>query len=294
MSNVINGNQLTKSQRDAQGTKALSDFAKYMSPRESKLKVFAGTRVDASAMIKLAIFQVSQDPKLLACTPASIYTALVIAAQLGLEPAGIRGEGYLIPFAGECKFMPGYKGLVKLAISSGLVEDISADVVFYGDFFKVIKGTSPRIDHEPLTGRVVGNGEADPDIVAAYAIAKLKSGALKSEVLERWQLDKIRAVSKTSSSADSPWHLWPDEMSRKSAVRRLGKYLPAGRDYYRALALDTAIETGNVSNEALGAIIDLPPEAAIETTQADEAAAAKDANPAQGGRITQVAASKGA
>ena len=43
------------------------------------------------------------------------------------------------------------------------------------------------------------------------------------------KINKIKAMSRASRE-DSPWRQWPDEMMKKTALRRLAKLLPAGRD----------------------------------------------------------------
>lgn len=257
---------LTKSAQTEQRSSALKALAAFLGPREKNLQTFARNGVQPSAMIKLALFEASQGEWLTKVSPQSVYTALVIAAQLGLEPAGLRGEAYLIPFGGECKLMPGYRGLIKLALNSGKVKDITARVVYEGDDFAVRLGTEESIHHVPMLGRVVGDGDAAPSVIAAYAVAIMADGSRKFEVMEKWELDRARATSKQANG--DAWAKWPDQMYRKAPVRRLAKYLPLGSDYFRAAGVDDLLDGGNATNEALaavtGAVIDLPDDAAVE------------------------------
>jgi recombination protein RecT len=259
---------LTKSQKDAQQTEAVKRLAAFLAPREKNLAIFARNGVQPGAMIKLALFEASQQDWFAAVTPQSVYTALVVAAQLGLEPAGLRGEAYLIKFGNECKLMPGYRGLIKLALNSGKVRDVTARVVYEGDDFAVHLGTEERIHHVPMTGRIVAEKE-QPRIIAAYAVARMADGSSKFEAMDRWELDRVREVSKTKDAKDGPWATWPDQMYRKAPVRRLAKYLPLGNDYFRALVADDVAE-GNDTMSSLGSIIDLPPESAEEESAAPE------------------------
>jgi len=61
--------------------------------------------------------------------------ALVQASILGLEPDGMSGEAFLIPYwntkAGgyECQMQPGYKGVVKLARNTGEIMQIDAQPI---------------------------------------------------------------------------------------------------------------------------------------------------------------------
>ena len=47
------------------------------------------------------------------------------------------------------------------------------------------------------------------------------------------EIDKIRTESR-ANRPDSPWSKWPAEMMKKTALRRLSKLLPAGRDLFQA------------------------------------------------------------
>jgi recombination protein RecT len=285
---------LTKSGQAAQRDGALKALAAFLGPREKNLQTFARNGVQPSAMIKLALFEASQGDWLTKVSPASVYTALVVAAQLGLEPAGLRGEAYLIPFGGECKLMPGYRGLIKLALNSGKVRDITAHVVYEGDDFAVLLGTEEKIHHVPMLNRVVEGGKA-PEVIAAYAVATMSDGSKKFEVMQRWELDQVRAVSKQANG--DAWAKWPDQMYRKAPVRRLAKYLPLGDDYFRAARIDELVDDGNATNAALsavtGAVIDIPDEGAVETPEPVsriEAATARAVDPGLEARKAEVAA----
>jgi hypothetical protein len=82
-------------------------------------------------------------------------------------------------------------------------------------------------------------------VIASYAVATLADGSKLIEVLLSEDLTRIRAMS---PSADrGPWATWPDEMARKSAIRRLLKRLPHG----------TTRRTGRLANDSPG-VIDAP------------------------------------
>lgn len=68
-------------------------------------------------MARLATTVLRQTPALARTTPESFLGALMTASQLGLEP-GPLGEAYFVPYGNACTFIPGYRGLVKLARDS--------------------------------------------------------------------------------------------------------------------------------------------------------------------------------
>ena len=82
--------------------------------------------LNADRIVRVAMTSVQRTPELLKCDPISLVAAVIQSSQLGLEPDGILGHAYLIPFNNtkkgrmEVQFIPGYKGLIDLAIRDSL------------------------------------------------------------------------------------------------------------------------------------------------------------------------------
>jgi recombination protein RecT len=255
-----NPNAITKAQPSP--ASRLSDFLR---PRMKNLAEYGRGLVKPENLMRLACFEMTRPEAkwLTQASHESIYASLIIAAQLGLE-IGARAEAYLVPFGGKCTLMPSYRGLIKLAVRSGEVKHVRAHVVYAGDDFAVTLGSEERIHHKPMLGRTL-DGEAYPEIIAAYAIAEMKDGSAVFDVMDGWELDKHRAASQMANGP--AWKQWGEEMYRKTPVRRLFKYLPAGEDYYRAARVDDLVNSGKA--DQVGEVIDLPPEASTETPEQD-------------------------
>lgn len=209
-------------QRPQQG---LMDF---LMEKRSSLATVAAKGVDVEKFVRYVGLAMAREPKIALCTRLSVIQAVTTAVQLGLRPDGVMGSAYLIPFREDgqlvCQFMAGYRGLIDLARRSGEVVNIEARVVYKGEKFKVAYGTDPYIQHEPNLGE-----QKDEDIVAFYAIGFIqgRGGAEdvpQFEVMTKAQVDKIRHKCKAPSSPGWVGH-YP-EMGRKTAVRRVVKYLP--------------------------------------------------------------------
>jgi hypothetical protein len=122
---------------------------------------------------------------------------------------------------------------VDLARRSGQITTVYAEVVYRGDAFEQEMGLEPTIRHkrkaEPITkqvgDRLLFTGE---NVTHAYAVAKFANGDHQFVVLDRKTLDSIRSQSKASTSG--PWMTHPEEMDKKSALRRLCKLLPMSSD----------------------------------------------------------------
>jgi recombination protein RecT len=192
---------------------------------------------DADRFSRLLLTAANTNPALFECEPTSFLAAGVAAAQLGLEPNDARGLAYLIPFNDRkrgkiVQLIVGYRGMMDLARRSGMVSSIHAFPVYDGDEFIYALGLDPTLHHVPA------DGDEDPrKMTHVYAVAKV-NGDAQFVVLTRKQIDKTRNAIKGSDSVYSPWATHYTEMARKTAIRRLCKYLPQTVEVAQALAVE--------------------------------------------------------
>ena len=173
----------------------------------------------------------------------SLLGAVIQSSQLGLEPGTVLGHAYLVPYRNkktgttEAQFILGYRGMIDLARRSGQIESIAAQAVHAHDEFEFAYGLNETLVHKPaMTG---DRG----DIIAFYAIAKLKGGGHAFEVMPRADVDAVMR----SSQSRGQWGPWKDhysEMGRKTVIRRLAKYLPLSIEFATAAALDGQADAG--------------------------------------------------
>lgn len=244
-------------------------LARFLDARQRNLAKFTASRIKPETLIRLAIFEFSQNEWLRRCTPESIYGSLILSAQLGLEPSGIRGEAYLVPFKGKCTLIPGWRGLVKLALRSKAVKSLYSHVVYENDVFNVWLGSDPRVEHKPCL-----DGEAGP-IKCAYAVAIMENGAIDVEVMSLDELIKIRDMAaKGRGGKDGPaYQDWEDQMYRKAPLRRLCKRLPLGDDFFLASKADELAEAGEP--EKIAPYIDVEPGETSEARAVQDSLAAE-------------------
>lgn len=221
----------------------------YLDARIQQISQWVREGVNPQALVRFALMDMSTNEKLRACDPQSIYLGLLACAVTGLEPGALKGEAYLVPFAGKATFIPGWKGFVKQARRSREIRGIVANVVREADFFDIDQGTANTLIHKPLL-----RGERG-DVIGAYAIATFNSGHHEIEWMDRPDLDAIEKVA-TKRGESFAWKDWQDQMQRKSPIRRLAKRLPLGSDYYTAIALEQAIEEGRPQSEVLDMMTD--------------------------------------
>ena len=175
---------------------------------------------------RIAITALTRTPKLLDCTPESLMRCLLDLSAFGLEPDGRRA--HLIPYKDQCTLVIDWKGLAELAMRSGVIAKLHADVVCENDTFEYNLGaiTCHKIDFRKPRG----------EVYAAYALAQTKTGEVFVSVLSK---DEVEAVRKRSRSGTSgPWVSDWNEMAKKTAFRRLSKWLPLSAEFRDAQEKD--------------------------------------------------------
>lgn len=170
--------------------------------------------------------------------PQSFMAALLDCARLGLEV----GDTYhLVPFGSEIQGITDYTGEIELIYRAGAVSSVKAEVVYSGDQFHYTPDME-RPEHTVDWFNPAGRG----DMVGVYAYAVMKDGSTsRVVVMSRAEVEKVKAVSKTSKSADSPWNKWEDRMYLKTAVKQLSKWVPTSAEYRRE-QLRAAVEADNL------------------------------------------------
>ena len=182
-------------------------------------------------LMRVAVNCVAKTPGLQKCTAASLLQCVLAAAEVGLEPGGVLGQFYLVPFGNVATPIIGYRGLLELARRSGQIASIRAVVVYTKDTFEMSEGVQQTITHRRYL-----DGDAGP-MRYVYAVAVLKDGSVQVEVMSKSQIDAIRARSRSGSSG--PWVTDYEEMAKKTVLRRLAKWLPLSSERFeRAVELD--------------------------------------------------------
>jgi recombination protein RecT len=126
------------------------------------------------------------------------------------------------------------EGIRKVARNSGQILDMAVEVVYATDLFDYELGDRPYIRHK--RGQLP-EGAARGPVIAAYSIVYMKDSAISREVMERDQIDRVRAMAKT----DYIWSRHFDEMAKKTVFHRHFKRLPKSRDLDTVLRRDEAL-----------------------------------------------------
>ena len=187
--------------------------------REAEIR--AATEIPVETFIRAVMTSVQLNQEILACTFPSVWNACMRACREGLLPDGL--DGAIVPFKGTAQWIPMYQGQLRRFRRSGQFKWITAGIVRQGEEF------AHFIDENGEHFRHVPGGNFHAEIVKCYAIATTKDGGVFVAVLDKAEADKIRNESRATRE-DSPWKKWPEEMLKKTGLRRLVKYLPQARD----------------------------------------------------------------
>lgn len=199
---VANGNGKKTIQQWLADPVMVEQFARAL-PQHMRAEMFA----------RAALTALTRVPKLAQCTPESFMKCLFDCASYGLIPDGRRA--HLIPYKDQCTLIVDYKGMVELVRRSGDVLTIHADVVCDNDEFEFDLGVirHHRINYKHPRGKPY----------AAYAMVTLRDGGTQCVVLTRDEIETIR--SRSRAGKDGPWVTDWNEMAKKTAFRRLCKWL---------------------------------------------------------------------
>ena len=221
----------------------------------------------------------ASDTYLQQCEPSQVVAEALKAATLKLPINKSLGFAYIVPYKKQGKQIPqfqlGYRGMIQLAMRSGIYKYLNADVVYEGEY----RGYSK------LTGNLDLDGEKKSDIVIGYfAYIESVNGFKKSVFCTRDDMEKhAQKYSKSYNRDSSPWQTEFDQMAIKTMLRRLlSKYglmtvdmadgMQAENDFeeeYRTQANSTPFGliqppptgngTGEVIDEQTGEVIDSGP-----------------------------------
>lgn len=163
------------------------------------------------------------NPSLSKTRPDTIRDAVMNVALTGLTLNPALKQAYLIPYGNICQFMPSYLGLMELAIQERVIVSMTSKIVHKNDLFEYEEGLNPILKHSPAP-----LDQEPGEMVGAYAIAVTPDGQKHIEVLRMSDIDKIKECTKGDLNRPTHvWNRWPGEMARKSAAKRLLKWLPS-------------------------------------------------------------------
>lgn len=185
--------------------------------------------INTDRFVRIAITTIRQNPKLAQCSQESLLGALMVSAQLGLEP-GTLGQCYLIPYGRECQFQIGYKGMIELLRRSGQLKDIYAYSVYENDDFEITYGLDRNLIHKP---NLVNKG----NFLGCYCVAILKDDTRAFEYMTKEEIE-AHAKKFSKTFGNGPWKTDFEAMAHKTVVKKMLKWLPLSVEFLENIEKD--------------------------------------------------------
>lgn len=210
---------------------------------EPRFAAVLGAIMRPERLIHTIMLSLERTPKLFECPRDTLLSAAMTAACLGLEPDGVTGQSFILPFKKKgtprAQLITGYKGYNTLAGRGGFA--IRGDVVREGDTFEYDKAAGVivhRMKALSSTGRIIGT----------WARAVSNSLPAIVEVISIDELMELKARAPGGGTSESPWNdpkIGFPAMCAKTAKRRLGRSMPLNlhlQAMHYASRLDEAVE----------------------------------------------------
>lgn len=168
----------------------------------------------------------------------AVVNAVTNLAAIGLSLNPAKKQAYLVPRKGGIVLEIGYIGLVELAVASGSVRWVKAEIVREADEFR-LNGLDklPVHNFNPFS---VDRGE----VIGAYCVAKTIDGDYLTDAMSLAELHAIRDRSESwKNGQKGPWKTDYAEMVKKTVVKRASKLWP------KTDRLDSAIHHLNTETD---------------------------------------------
>jgi recombination protein RecT len=238
-------------QAQAQVQHTMEELKKLLMRYEATMRLYG----DPERIVDMFAYAIRSNPALLRVIQhphgkGSLFNALIAAVQLRLDPR-LR-HVHFVPF--ETKQGPAvqliidYRGYLDLIRRAMPIKTIQTAVVYEGDEFQIVLGSSPSVHHVPAL-----KDRGAP--VGAYALVAGKGGELYVEYMTVEEIERIRLRSRARDSG--PWITDWEMMARKTVLRRLQRYLPQSPELAEAQSVDD-VDPGLDSEETESYIPDEP------------------------------------
>ena len=188
----------------------------------------------------------------------SVINSVTNIAAIGISLNPAKKQAYLVPRDGKICLDISYIGMVELAVASGSVRWVKAELVREADRFTLQGFDKPPIhDFNPFSK---DRGE----VVGVYCVAKTADGDYLTDVMA---IDEVNAIRDRSSAwkawiskqKSCPWVTDPGEMIKKTIVKRASKMWP------KTERLDQAIH--HLNTEGDEGLAELAPSRAAPAAQ---------------------------
>jgi phage RecT family recombinase len=155
----------------------------------------------------------------------SLFDAILNISACGLSLSPVKRQAYLVPMDGQVNLQVSYMGFVDLAVESGAVSRVRAEIVRDGDKFEY-----QGMNKEPLHAfNPFDKDRSKKLVIGVYCVAFLPDGGICVDMMSIDEINNIRNRSKSYNSKKGPRGPWVtdyNEMAKKTVIKRAYKLWP--------------------------------------------------------------------
>lgn len=219
-------------------------IASYLNRVDIRANIESVVGKNTDTFIAGVVSAVQTNPTLSKCTKASILSGALLGEALHLSPSPQLGEYYLVPYKNkgidEAVFQCGYRGLITLAIRSGVYKHLNALAIKEGELVR----------YDPLREEIEVNLIDDEEerekakTIGYYGYYELLNGFTKSVYWSKAKMEKHALRYSKGYQAKKGYTFWEkdfDGMAIKTIYRTLLKTAPKSVDMQRAIIMDGGV-----------------------------------------------------
>lgn len=200
-------------------------FTDYLSQDAVKAQIQKAIGKNADRFTASIISAVNQNPQLADCNNASIVAGALTGEALKLSPSPTLGNYYLLPFNDKergkvAQFVIGYKGLINLAIRSGVYKKLNVLEIKDGELIK----------YDPLNEEIEvkliedENLREKTETIGYYAMFEYINGFRKVLFWTKTRMENFASTYSAGYRAKKGYTFWEkdfDSMAKKTMLRQL-------------------------------------------------------------------------
>jgi recombination protein RecT len=195
-------------------------------------------RLAADALVRHYLTAIRLNPLLRECTTESLLAALLLSAQVGLEP-GPLGHVYLVPYKQECTWILGYTGIIELARRTDRVGGLRSVVVWDNDSFRPWQ--DEKGEHFTLEPGDPDERKERTSIVVTWKERAAGTWFPRVVHVPRSRVERARAASRAAQKGLGPWMTDESAMWAKTGIRAVRPWLPLSPEAAYAVAMDESV-----------------------------------------------------
>ena len=182
---------------------------------------------------RVLLTAIQNEPKLVTADRRTFFTSAMKCAQDGLVPDGRDAAlviyntkvkiGGVEKWVDAVQYIPMVAGVMKKVRNSGEIANWAVYVVHEKDQYELDEGFDPHF-------KLMRHLDSDPGKVRFLAsLVTFKDKTRSLEIMALWEIERIKMRSKVRSEK-GPWTTDPEEMYKKTIIKRHSKRLPMSTD----------------------------------------------------------------